>query len=228
MSYNIGQLRRSQIASYGTTVGHRVGTIVNKDSIIDFNDACVYISSGGTITSLYSYYLKFEVKQLLNSSQTFTIKLKNESSDDTQTIKTLSVKQGNEITTFELIFNPNSSYNEIVFELSRLALDFNLDNGDGTSGRKMAINVLDFHLVNNIIDTYLKSNYSGLTKLKKIGIQGPPGLLFTIDGEEIRVGRTGIYELYNEDISISYLGFVIKDSLFTQDGKDFFILDFKY
>lgn len=228
MSYNIGQLRRSQISSYGVAIGHRVGTILNTESIINFYDSCIYISSGGTITSLYSYYLKFEVKQLLNSSQNFTIKLKNGTSEDTQTIKTLSVKQGNGTTIFELIFNPNSSYNEIVFELSRLALDFNLDNGDGTSGRIMSIDVLDFHLVNNIIDTYLKSHYSGLTKLKKIGIQGPPGLLFTIDGEEIRVGRTGIYELYNDDISISYLGFVIKDSLFTQDGKDFFILDFKY
>ena len=35
-------------------------------------------------------------------------------------------------------------------------------------------------------------------------------------------------ELYNNDITISYVAFVIKDSLFTQDGKDYFIMDFKY
>ena len=52
--------------------------------------------------------------------------------------------------------------------------------------------------------------------------------MFVLDGEEIRIGRTGVYELYNDNIEISYIGFIIKDSLFTQSGKDFFVMDFKY
>lgn len=228
MAYKIAQFRRNQIDSYSTNINYSVSTIVNTNSIINFRDTCINISGSDLVTSLYSYYLRFEVKQLINSPQDFSIKLENDGSNMIQVIKTLNVKQGNESTVFEMIFKPNSSYGKIVFELSRIASDFTLDNGDGTVGRIMNINILDFYIINNIIDSYLKSSFPGLTKLKKIGIQGPSGLLFTIDGEEIRIGRSGIYELYNEEISISYLGFIIKDSISSLDGKDFFILDFKY
>lgn len=230
MSYRIGQLRRNQISSYSTALSYQQGLIKNENSIIDFYDQCMYLSGANIVSSIYSYYLKFEVTQLPEVTQEFSIKLQSDevTIDNIQNIKNFVVKQGVGTTTFELIFTPNSNYNQIVFELKRLALDFYKDNGDGTSGRVMKIKILQFDRVINVISSYLAKNYAGMTTLKKIGIQGPPGLLFCIDGEEIRIGRSGIYELYNEDINISYIGFIIKDSLFTQDGKDFFIMDFKY
>lgn len=230
MSYNIGQLRRNQISSYSTALSYRQDLIRNENSIIDFYDQCMYLSGANVVSSIYSYYLKFEVTQLPEVTQEFSIRLQSDevTVDNIQSIRSFVVKQGLGTTTFELIFTPNSNYNQIVFELKRLALDFYIDNGDGTSGRIMKIKILQFDRVINVISSYLAKNYPGMTSLKKIGIQGPPGLLFCIDGEEIRIGRSGIYELYNEDISISYMGFIIKDSLFTQDGKDFFIMDFKY
>lgn len=230
MSYQIGQLRRNQISSYSTPLSYRQGLIRNENSIIDFYDQCLYLSGSSVVSSIYSYYLKFEVTQLVGSAQEFSIRLQNDevTVDNIQDIRSFTVKQGMDKTTFELIFTPNSNYNQIVFELRRLALDFYIDNGDGTSGRIMDIKILQFERVTNVISSYLAKNFAGMTSLKKIGIQGPPGLLFCIDGEEIRIGRSGIYELYNEDIRISYIGFIIKDSLFTQDGKDFFIMDFKY
>lgn len=230
MSYNIGQLRRNQIDSYSTALSYRQDLIRNENSIIDFYDQCMYLSEANIVSSIYSYYLKFEVTQLPEVTQEFSIKLQSDevTVDNIQNVRSFVVKQGIDKTTFELIFTPNSNYNQIVFELKRLALDFYTDNGDGTSGRIMNIKILQFDRVINVISSYLAKNYAGMTSLKKIGIQGPPGLLFCIDGEEIRIGRSGIYELYNEDINISYMGFIIKDSLFTQDGKDFFIMDFKY
>lgn len=230
MSYNIGQLRRNQISSYSTPLSYRQGLIKNENSIIDFYDQCMYLTGANIVSSIYSYYLKFEVTQLPEVTQEFSIKLQSDevTVDNIQNIRSFVVKQGLETTTFELIFTPNSNYNQIVFELKRLALDFYIDNGDGTSGRIMKIKILQFDRVINVISSYLAKNYPGMTSLKKIGIQGPPGLLFCIDGEEIRIGRSGIYELYNEDISISYMGFIIKDALFTQNGEDFFIMDFKY
>lgn len=230
MSYNIGQLRRNQISSYSTALSYRQDLIRNENSIIDFYDQCMYLSGANIVSSIYSYYLKFEVTQLPEVIQEFSIKLQSDevTVDNIQNIRSFVVKQGLGTTTFELIFTPNSNYNQIVFELKRMALDFYTDNGDGTSGRIMNIKILQFDRVVNVISSYLAKNFSGMTSLKKIGIQGPPGLLFCIDGEEIRIGRSGIYELYNEDIAISYMGFIIKDSLFTQDGKDFFIMDFKY
>lgn len=230
MAYQIGQLRRNQINSYSTALSYRQGLIRNENSIIDFYDQCMYLSGANIVSSIYSYYLKFEVTQLPEVVQEFSIRLQSDevTVDNIQNIRSFVVKQGVGTTTFELIFTPNSNYNQIVFELKRLALDFYTDNGDGASGRIMKIKILQFDRVINVISSYLAKNYPGMTSLKKIGIQAPPGLLFCIDGEEIRVGRSGVYELYNEDINISYIGFIIKDSLFTQDGKDFFIMDFKY
>lgn len=230
MSYNIAQLRRNQISSYSTPLTYTVTNIANTKNSIKFYDPSISLSGASAVSALYTYYLRFEVQQMTNSQLDFTIRLQSNEpgANITQDIKTINVKRGNEMVAFELIFHPNNVYNEIVFELERLALDFNIDNGDNTSGRIMQIKVVDFYIINNLIDTYLSTRFQGLKELKKIGIQGPPGLLFTINGEEIRVGRSGIYELYNEDIAISYIGFVVKDSLFTQDGKDYFILDFKY
>lgn len=230
MTYNIGQLRRNEITSYVNPVKYTKKTIINDESIIDFQDICLEMSGDQTVDATSSYYLKFEVSQRPEAAQDFIIKLKNNdvTIDNVQEVKTLKVAAGTGKISFELIFNPNSKYNQLIFELQRLALDFYLDNGDGTSGRKMEINILEFSKIINIVDSYLKGKFSGLTKLKKIGLQGPPGLMFVLDGEEIRIGRTGVYELYNDNIEISYIGFIIKDSLFTQSGKDFFVMDFKY
>lgn len=230
MTYNIGQLRRNEITSYVNPVKYTKKTIINDESIIDFQDICLEMSGDQIVDITSSYYLKFEVSQRPEAAQDFIIKLKNNdvTIDNVQEVKTLKVAAGTGKISFELIFNPNSKYNQLIFELQRLALDFYLDNGDGTSGRKMEINILEFSKIINIVDSYLKGKFSGLTKLKKIGLQGPPGLMFVLDGEEIRIGRTGVYELYNDNIEISYIGFIIKDSLFTQSGKDFFVMDFKY
>jgi hypothetical protein len=229
MAYSIGQIRRNQISSFSVNVNYNLSLLVNKDSIVDFYNPYIYMSN--TLLSFaYSYYLRFKVKQRTDSTQDFSIKLANSDSTDknTQSVRTFNVKSGNDYTTFELIFTPNSAYNEIIFELRRLALDFNLVNDNGKNGRIMDIEILDFYIVNNIITDYLQSHFSDLKQLKKIGIQGPPGLLFALNGEEIRIGKSGVYELCHDSISISYLGFCIKESNQVPDGKDFFILDFKY
>lgn len=228
----IGQMRRNEFSSYSTPLeSYTLGLLVNEDSIIDFQDRYMMLEGESVVSSLHSYYLKFEVFQSPTYIQDFTIKLKSDdvTVEDVQEIKTFSVKKGTESTIFELIFTPNSTYNQLVFELNRLALDFYISNGD-TSGRIMDVKILQFDRVTNVISSYLVNKFSGLKTLKKIGIQGPPGLLFCLDGEEIRIGRSGIYELYNEEITISYLGFIIKesDSLSGGDGKEFFIMDFKY
>lgn len=229
-NFNIGQLRRNQISSFTIDYNYTVGKILNENSIVNFYDYSLFLPGNQILSVDYSYYIKFDITQFTDSVQDFVIKLKNKEDVEgpVQEIRTFNVLQGNGKTSFELIFTPNSSYDTIVFELKRTAVDFIIINPDGTSGRKMDINIQNFSLVTNIINSYLTSHYDGLTSLKKIGIQGPPGLLFVLNGEEIRINRTGIYELYHDSILITYLGFIIKDSLFTQDGKDFFIMDFKY
>ena len=72
--------------------------------------------------------------------------------------------------------------------------------------------------INNLITAL---NVSSTGKLKQIGVQSAPGFLMSIDGEPVRVGRTGMYEI-NYGVSISYLGFVINDD------KTQFLLDYQY
>lgn len=231
--YNIAQLKRTDIPieSYYTNVSYEQGYFNNKNVNFNFIFQDIKVTAKTIIAPINTYYLKFKVRHNTLYPQDFAIKLTNNDSlnPSSMTIKELSVKIGEEddYEVFEMIFTPNESYNNIIFELSRISNDFLISNSDGTNGRKMDIEVLDLYILNNIIDNYLVSRFN-LKKIKQIGIQGPPGLLFTIDGEEIRIGRSGIYELHDNIISITYLGFVLKDSDLMEDGKDFFIMDFAY
>ena len=67
----------------------------------------------------------------------------------------------------------------------------------------------------------------GQRVLNKIGVQGPPGLLMCINGEDIRVGPSGIYEI-NNGYQVTFIGFVIQESDQTLDRRDYFILDYQY
>ena len=92
----------------------------------------------------------------------------------------------------------------------------------------MNIEVNDFYAIHNIIEDLSSNlNYSDLEELAKIGVQGPPGLIMCINREQIRIGRTGIYEL-NNGMKIQSIGFVLKKSDFYLDGTDYFIMDFQY
>lgn len=90
----------------------------------------------------------------------------------------------------------------------------------------ITVNENNIYLITNIIDTFA-STY-GLTELIRIGVQGPTGLMMSINGEQIRIGKTGIYELNDINIKITYLGFALKENVLNVDGYDNFILDFEY
>ena len=127
---------------------------------------------------------------------------------------------------FETIISPNNAYNQILWQLQRTAQDYSISNSNDSSisGREMTINNEDIVLSRlvDVVSSYLRSAYStdNLTYLKKIGVQGPPSLLMCINGEEIRIGKSGIYQLYNESIRITSINFVPNDA--------YFIMDFEY
>ena len=232
VTFNIGQFRRSQATKYSTELSYTQGKVINEADIMDFYDPQLSLSGDNIVDSLNSYYMNFTVNQIPDREQKFSIELRNKEplSENTQTIRTFIIPKGTGTVPFELIFNPNATYDTIVFVLRRDALDYQQYNEeDGTNGRFLKVTINRFDRVLNIIDTELKALFPKIINgLKKVGIQGPPGLLFVLNGEEMHVGRSGIYELYYDDITIKSIGFILKESLITQDGLDYFIMDFKY
>ena len=72
----------------------------------------------------------------------------------------------------------------------------------------------------NILKTSLN-----LDSIFKLGIQGPTDLITCINGEPIRLGQSGIFEIYKEDFLIYSVGFIIKSN-YNKDVN--FIMDYCY
>ena len=228
MSYNFGQFRRKQIDSYLIPISYNVAIEQKESSLspgVIFNEQVINLNNALNSIDEYgkrkSYYLRFKIYKNENSNQTITIKLLN--STQSQTIKKIFLKMGSsaDYEIFETILTPNASYNQICFELDRISEDFSQVNEDGTYGRTINIEVENLSNIYNIIN-FLNTSIEEKGKLKQIGIQGPVGMLMCINGEEIRIGRTGVYEI-NYGISINSIGFVVEPN----DKKNF-LMDYQY
>lgn len=226
MSYQIGQFRRPQLDSYSTPLSmelNRQQTEGASSGDTLFYNACGNLSGDNVMNSQNCYYLRFGVKQRKDSEQVFYLKIRNtsETEDNEQLIDEFKVTRGTGTVYFEVILSPNATYNQVLWELQRTALDYRMLNA-------RVMNVVDYTYT-RLIDvlTTLKSTYTGMEYLTKIGIQGPPSLLMCINREQIRIGKTGIYEI-NNGINITSISFVPKASTLSSDGLDYFIMDFEY
>lgn len=232
MSFNLGQFRRPQLSSYVTQLTYNMIEIKSETEIsqaIIFTDKAMELQGSNVLESGKNYYLKFKIYKRLDSEQNITVRLQNstEIQDNVQTMASYIVARGSgaDYVTYEMILAPNGTYNQILFELNRTSFDYTLENEDGTNGRVIEIEIDNFELIYNVIDHL--NTILGITELKKIGVQGPPGLLMCINGEEIRIGRSGIYEI-NNGVVVTFIGFIVKQSSQTDDNLDYFILDYQY
>ena len=234
MSYKFGQFRRSQLSSYLTPLEYTLNNLrvqsslskgvvfIDKGIDLDGNNILQAINDNGKQNS---YYIRFKIfKQ--DTKQLITVRLINteKTSDNVQTIETIEIEAGdiNDYSTFELILSPNDNhtYNQIYFELNRELIDYNTLNQDGTYGRIIAIAIDRIDKIYNVID-FLQTSIENKGILKQIGVQGPPGLLMSINGEAIRIGRSGLYEI-NNGINTTFIGFII------EADEKYFILDYQY
>ena len=226
MSFNFGQFRRSQVGNYLTPMDYNIidlKTVSAASTATFFSDKVISLPDLNPLISVnenniqQSYFLRVKIYKRQDSKQMATIKLNN--------IRQIEIPMGNETeyTTFEIVISPNNNYNEIQFILSREALDYGIypEEGSDISGRVMKIEVDNLSLIYNIMD-YLRTSIDNKGRLKQIGVQGPTGLLMNINGESIRIGRTGIYEI-NNGVTISSIGFIIENG-----NTDNFILDYQY
>lgn len=137
----------------------------------------------------------------MNSKQTFYLKLINFvsseeilSENNEQIIAEYTVSESkveDEWENFEVIIAPNKNYEAIYWDLQRSVSNDYLAASDiqlqGAIGRKMTVKINQFSIIKNII--------KDIDKIIKIGVQGPPALLMCINGEQIRIGKTGIFEI---------------------------------
>lgn len=238
MAYNIGQFRRtSNISDYYEDISNDfviqyfqerlselTSTVFFENAYYDFSN------TGNKMNKQNYYYLNFSVKKM-NSIQNFYLKLKNltQSDDDfsdnnEQIIAEFTVPQStieDDWTNFEIIIAPNKTYGQLYWDLRRTISNDYLSTSDmqveGAIGRKMTIVINQFAIIKNIV--------KDINKIVKIGVQGPPSLLMCINGEQIRIGKTGIFEINEDNISISFVGFVPKVK---NDILEYFIMDYEY
>lgn len=233
MAYNFGQFLSTNYDSYLVEIPNGSGGYQISDLIITENEK-LYTNKKITysMSSSNCYYLKFRIKNKKNTykqdepgiidipgKQDIRIGLahSNPSDTDKQSIKTITIaaaKDTEEETyiSFDLIIAPNDNYDEIQFILNRVA---------SFDERTIDLQVDKYAVINNVISQLnLPGEASG--KLKQIGVQGEKGLQMCIDGESIKIGRTGIYEI-NHGYTISFLGFI-----YSQNNNKPFILDYQY
>ena len=98
----------------------------------------------------------------------------------------------------EIVFRPvEDDFNTILFEMVRTPEDYNIqqdaDDGSTDYGRVVPLEHFSFDLyqLNNLVAII---NPDGM-KLDRIGVTGKPGLFTSVNGEEIRIGPSGVYEL---------------------------------
>lgn len=238
MAYNIGQFRRTSnindyyedisndfvIQYFQERLNELTSTVFFENAYYDFSN------TGNKMNKQNYYYLNFSVKKM-NSIQNFYLKLKNltQSDDDfsdnnEQIIAEFTVPQStieDDWTDFEIIIAPNKTYGQLYWDLRRTISNDYLSTSDmqveGAIGRKMTIVINQFAIIKNIV--------KDINKIVKIGVQGPPSLLMCINGEQIRIGKTGIFEINEDNVSISFVGFIPKVK---NDILEYFIMDYEY
>ena len=230
--YKFGQFRKSQLSSYLIPLEYTLNDLAVQSSLsrgvtfidkgIDLDNALQALDSSG---KQKSYYIRFKIYKQ-TTKQFITVRLVNteKTSDNVQTIENLEIDAGNadDYSIFELVLSPNDNhtYNQIYFELNRELIDYNTLNSDGTYGRKIILTIDNLSEIYNVIN-FLQTSIENKGVLKQIGVQGPPGLLMSVNGEAIRIGRSGLYEI-NNGINTSFIGFII------EDDEKYFILDYQY
>lgn len=130
------------------------------------------------------------------------------------------------ISTYVVAFRPvESGFTKLLLKMTRIVEDYNIeridDNGNIEYGRKLDKSKMTGCKLYQVYDLITNGNIPCDRKpLTKIGVWGHPELMMIINGEEIKIGPSGYYEL--DAISITSLGVV------ALSNKDMFSIDFQY
>lgn len=181
------------------------GTV--RDVALSFENPCLQFSQN--LDSAKSYYLHIVIKRL-KTDQTFNIRLAFSDSTkevtqflrkvDIVQMKTENQKNGE----VEIVFQPNEAFDRIIFELERNIYDLesHVDpvTGETIYGRTPYIAAIE---VSEIVNRTPVS-----VPISKIGVQSRPDLMMCINGEEMHLPRSGIFELRDGIVKITFFSVV--------------------
>lgn len=125
---------------------------------------------------------------------------------------------------FELTFRPQESgFSSILIEMVRSAEDYSIqrlnDAGMVEFGRIVDISKVKYKILRvvNLVNSINRDK-----TLSRIAVNGHPGLVMVINGEEIRVGANGLYELGS--LPIASLGIIAEDGNYSNN----WVIDYQY
>ena len=226
MGYRVGQFRRDQYSkNYYTQLNcssHNNELSPQGSGTNNWKDSAILLEGNNYFKKDKLYYIRITLTNA-PGGETTKILVKMKSTINTNEMIIGEYDWNN--ATYDIIFSPNNvNYNKIVFEIQRNQSDYL------NPTRVATISAYTVYEVTDIIEEFLKKTYTNLLYLDKIGLQGPPGMLFSINGEQMKIGNSGYYEL--EDIIIGQIGFIPQPTNQTyKDEKNalqYFILDFQY
>lgn len=167
-----------------------IGTM-NAEEAKSYQDECVKISNR-KLEKGVNYYFHGKIKRM-SSVQSFDVKLvnyENITSNVVQWVKKIVVQSGdeNDIVDIEFIFTPAADFDTILFEMVRTS-------ADTPNQRQATIIYEELSIINNILPEK--------RKVLHIGVQSQPSILLCVNGQEMRVGRSGMYELNHPSLYIT-------------------------
>ena len=151
--------------------------------------------------------------------------------------------------TFEFVFSPKynltGGYSYLLIETDRTdnyhqSIQY-VDDSDSKTyyGTRLALEQVDLELytVSNLLERGPQGYsqiQSGSSSLSHIAIWGHPELMLAINGEEIKIGQSGYYEL--KDFTINSLGVIVnrlqvgteQNPIYINDINDRFTIDYEY
>lgn len=256
MSFRVGQILSDNLRSENLLIekSFQIEDLetTNDITLNKFTDKRITsIENTQGFISDHHYYIKLVIKRKFpNSNQNIILRLSNDGLENTsknyQYIDDFLIYAGDIVSTnnldyavYETIVTPHANYSQINIILGRQIIDYytTTDPETGLSWDQSSGNIENYkgrvieimedycqiYDINNVLDT------SSIPRvLTKIGIQGPPGMLMCINGEPIRIGPSGIYEIKN-GYKINFLSFIRKESY--ENGAqqlDSFIVDYQY
>jgi len=165
-----------------------------------------------TLKEGVAYFVRIYFKRTIGYNQNVTINLRDTGNSILQKIKNVTINARTEDTEsldqdninipeiwlyYDFIFVPNrDGYTKISFDLVKNAYNANVN----LIGKMVVLNQIV-----NLVATKIKAKHN-VDRVVKLGIQTRPGTVVCINGEEVRLGKTGFYEI-NAGVAITYVGF---------------------